>query len=220
EKALREAKRRTSWLEPDAAYEDAVARLVEAVLADHALLDDLAGMARSLCGPGRVNGLALTLGKVLLPGVPDVYQGNEVWRLDLTDPDNRRPVDWERRRRLLGRARRARVEEVWPEPDEGMAKQWLLHRALATRRAHPEAFSGRVTGLRAHGPVADHVLGLVRGDQVLGLLPRFPVALAREGGWGMTAVDLPAGVWEDALVPGRGWSGTVSVSEVLDSFPV
>lgn len=226
EKALREAKRRTSWREPDDAYEGAVHDLVDAVSADDGLLDELARRAASLRVPGHVNALALLLGRVLLPGVPDVYQGNEVWRLDLTDPDNRRSVDWSRRRRLLDRARTATVEDVWPEPDDeeaaGLAKLWLLRRALAVRRDHADAFSGRVEGLRVRGPAGRHVLGLSRGDQVLGVLPRFPVALARDGGWRDTTVELPAGEWEDALVPGRSWSGAAPVpaEELLVSFPV
>ena len=226
EKALREAKRRTSWREPDEAYERAVRSLVDVVVADGGLLDDVARRAASLRVPGQVNALALLLGRVLLPGLPDVYQGNELWRLDLTDPDNRRPVDWERRRRLLERARDARAADVWPEPEgggaAGLAKLWLLHRALAVRRAHADAFSGRALGLRAQGPARRHVLGLSRGDQVVGVVPRFPIALARDGGWRDTAVELPPGEWEDALVPERAWSGAspVPVDDLLDAFPV
>lgn len=225
-KALREAKRRTSWRDPDDRYEGAVHDLVDAVFADADLLDELAGRATSLRVPGQVNALALVLGRVLLPGLPDVYQGNELWRLDLTDPDNRRPVDWERRGRLLDRVRTAVAEAVWPEPaDEeaaGLAKLWLLHRALAVRRDHADAFSGRTVGLRTGGPAERHVLGLSRGDQVAGVVPRFPLALAGDGGWRDTSVELPPGAWEDALVPERVWSGAapVPVAELLADFPV
>jgi (1->4)-alpha-D-glucan 1-alpha-D-glucosylmutase len=223
QKAVREAKRHTGWTDPDEAYEEAVRRLVSATFADSRRLEELEAFADRLVIPGRINALAQLLLKLTLPGVPDVYQGNEIWRLDLTDPDNRRAVGWDRRRLLLRTARGAGVEDVWPESVTGLPKLWLLHRALGVRRSHPDAFAGGYEPVLAEGPAADHVVAFHRGDGETGVVvvvPRHPIRLEREGGWRSTEVVLPDGAWHDVLAERPTWRGAVPVQDLLGPFPV
>jgi (1->4)-alpha-D-glucan 1-alpha-D-glucosylmutase len=170
-----------------------------------------------------VNALAQLLLKATLPGVPDVYQGNEVWRLDLTDPDNRRAVGWDRRRLLLRTALDAGVEDVWPETVTGLPKLWLLHRVLGVRRRHAASFAGGYEPVLATGPAADHVLAFHRGDGATGVVvvvPRFPIRLERDGGWRGSEVVLPEGEWHDVLAERPTWQGDVAVEALLGPFPV
>lgn len=219
-KAMRETKCSTTWTDPDAAYEGAVDAMVAAAFATPELLDGVASFVAGIDGPGRVNALAQLLLRLTLPGIPDVYQGNECWRHDLTDPDNRRPVDFDRRRRLLDELRDAAPADVWPDDGSGRAKLWLLHRTLAARRHRSEAFLGAYSPLSVEGPAAEHLIAYVRGDQVATVVPRFPVSLARSGGLQDTRVRLPAGHWVDGLDGRRAWEGVVAASELFVPFPV
>ncbi len=219
-KAVREAKLHTSWTAPDDRYEAAVDHLVDAVYADDRLVMGIEAFGRVLDRHARVDSLAQLLLKLTHPGVPDIYQGNELWRFDLTDPDDRRGVDWDRRRALLALAAHAEPADVWPEPREGLAKLWLLHRALAVRAARHDGFRGDHRPLAVEGSAAAHAVSFVRGDEVVVLVPRWPVTLERAGGWGDTACTLPDGVWADALAEGRTWTGRVAVGDLCAPFPV
>ena len=219
-KSVREAKSATSWTEPDETYERAVAEMVAVAFRDPALIGEVASFVERLDRPARVNALAQVLLKVTLPGIPDVYQGNEAWRHDLTDPDNRRPVDFDRRRGLLETVRSVGPDEIWPDDGSGRAKLWLLRRALDVRHRHADAFVGRYAPLSAEGEAADHVVAFVRGHQVATLVPRFPLALERAGGWRGTTVRLPAGRWVDGLSGGPEREGIVLLEDLLHRFPV
>lgn len=221
-KSMREAKRSTSWTDPDERYERAVEAMVTGAFGDRALMGEVASFVERLEVPARVNSLAQVLLKVTLPGIPDLYQGNELWRHDLTDPDNRRPVDFDRRRELLDRVRSAGVGSIWPDDGSGRAKLWLSWRALQVRGRHPDAFIGRYAALPVEGEAADHLVAFVRGDQVVTVVPRFPFRLARDGGWRGTTIRLPAGRWADGLdeVDGTDRDGVVAVADLLRSFPV
>ncbi|MBW3534959.1 MAG: malto-oligosyltrehalose synthase, partial [Gemmatimonadetes bacterium] len=152
EKASREAKARTSWTDPVPEYDDALRGFVEGVLADEDFRDSLRGFAAPLVGAGRINALSQKLVQLTMPGVPDVYQGTELWDLSLVDPDNRRPVDFDARQGLLEEleAREAEpapergplpvLEEVRLRSEEGLPKLWLVRQSLALRRRRPQAF--------------------------------------------------------------------------------
>ena len=140
EKATREAKTQTSWREPNEAFESATKTFVEAIYADDKFLAELEKFVTPLIQPGRVNSLAQVLLKLTAPGVPDLYQGSELWDLSLVDPDNRRPVDYEVRRNLLRELPGLTVSDVMRRIDEGLPKLWLIHHTLQVRREQSPAF--------------------------------------------------------------------------------
>ncbi|MCB1017921.1 MAG: malto-oligosyltrehalose synthase, partial [Acidimicrobiales bacterium] len=219
EKAAREAKRRTSWRAPDVEYETGLRAMATAAVDDDEVRGLVTAFVDRLDVAARENGLAQVLAKVALPGIPDVYRGNEAWRYDLTDPDNRRPVDHRAMDRLIETAR-SRRDAPWPEPQPGLAKAWLLVRGLGVRRARAEAFREGYAPLLAQGAAADHLFAFVRGHEVVALVPRFPLARARAGGWRDTTIELPPGRWRDALAGGPTREGEVAVASLLDTFPV
>jgi (1->4)-alpha-D-glucan 1-alpha-D-glucosylmutase len=230
DKAMREAKARTSWLQPDEAFEAAAHDVLDRVLHDPAHQAEVQQLATELLVPGRVNSLAQKLLALTMPGVPDIYQGSELWNLDLVDPDNRRPVDVALRRRLLAGvpatptlddARGWRASLADPA-DPGAAKLVVVHHALRARRAHPRCFVGpdaAYTPIRVHGPAAPHAIAFARGSDVITLVPRHTVRLAQDGGWSDTSLALPPGSWRNVF-DGRAHTGTVAVGDLLSPMPV
>ncbi|MEA3018609.1 MAG: (1-_4)-alpha-D-glucan 1-alpha-D-glucosylmutase [Actinomycetota bacterium] len=200
EKATREAKVHTSWTTPNASYDAAVRAFVEGVLADGEFTASLGAFVAPLVEPGWTNALAMQAIKLTAPGVPDIYQGTELWDLSLVDPDNRRPGDYDQRRRLLD-------AETHPK----------LRLTRAALRARP---SGRYEPITAHGEAAEHVLAYRRGDDLVTVVPRLPLRLTERGGFGDTVVILPDGHWTDAVTGATVAGGSVAVSRVLGSFPV
>jgi (1->4)-alpha-D-glucan 1-alpha-D-glucosylmutase len=220
EKAIREAKVHTSWTDMNADYEEAVRGFVSDALADPAFSADLAAFVAPLIQPGRVNALAQTLLKLTAPGVPDLYQGTEVWNLSLVDPDNRRPVDYDLRRRLLSALDGATPEEIWARVEEGLPKLWLIRQALALRRQQPELFGPQADyqPLPAKGERAAHVVAFARGHGIVTVVPRLVLGL--NGNWGHTTLELPDGAWRNELT-GDAVDGNVTrMSDLLARLPV
>ncbi len=249
-KAAREAKRYTSWISTDTEHEEALVRFVDRILDD----PPYAGFRRSFdelrarIGPaGAVNGLAQVILRNTAPGVPDLYQGAELWDQRLVDPDNRRPVDFERRRRILDRLRAAdgaagpslaaSLLDAWPD---GRIKMFVTWKSLAARRARPNLFDrGRYVPIRTVGPRAGHLCCFARSLgpdwalvvaplRVMGLAGRSGFPLGREA-WAGTNLDLPRGAppgWVDTLggatrraVATRGRL-SLEVAGLLDTIPV
>ncbi|MGZ5399519.1 MAG: malto-oligosyltrehalose synthase [Nocardioides sp.] len=207
EKAMREAGDRTTWTEPDAGYEEAVHAAIDAAFDDRrvgAVLDEVLAQIRPA---GWSNALAGKLVGLMIPGVPDVYQGSELWEQSLVDPDNRRPVDFDVRGRLLEQ----------DQPDH--PKFALVRTALRLRRDRPELFAS-YDALDASGEAASHVLAFDRGGAVT-VVTRLPLGLAGRGGWGDTALALPPGRWRDALTGAvLSSDGSVPVADLLGELPV
>jgi malto-oligosyltrehalose synthase len=201
-KAVREAKRRTSWVEPDQEYEAAVAALALRAVNDPGLARSIASFAAGIGGDAAVNSLGAKLIQLTMPGVPDVYQGCEAAALSLVDPDNRRDVDFARLRSDLGAldASRDAVGDLANGDLDafGRAKLLVTSRALRLRRARPGWFAAGYEHLTAAGAAAGHAFAFRRGQAVT-VVTRLPVGLRRRGGWGDTALPLPAGAWADLL---------------------
>jgi (1->4)-alpha-D-glucan 1-alpha-D-glucosylmutase len=221
EKAVREAKGLTAWTRVNEEYEGAMRSFIEAVFEDEGFLADLEAFVAPLVGPGRINSLAQTLIKLTAPGVPDFYQGSELWDLSLVDPDNRRPVDYELRRRLLTDLERDGItpEDVLARMDEGLPKLWVIRQALAVRRRLPDLFEdGVYRSLRAKGPKADHALAFLREKQVAAVVPRLVIGLG--GDWQETTLELPDGSWTNELTGEQIEGGRQPLADLLARFPV
>jgi malto-oligosyltrehalose synthase len=215
-KAMHEAKTRTSWTVRDPRYESAVLGLADAVLADPELTAGIADFVARIAPDARVNSLGAKLVQLTMPGVPDIYQGCELTGLSLVDPDNRRPVDYERRRRLLA------VLQVGEDQAVGLDAEKLLvtSRALELRRAHPEWFSADYTPLAGQGPAAEHAFAFLRGGQAVTVVTRLPAGLRRRGGWADTALPLPGLHWWDVLTGVRHAGLRPPLSELTRRLPV
>jgi (1->4)-alpha-D-glucan 1-alpha-D-glucosylmutase len=158
--------------------------------------------------------------KFTAPGVPDIYQGTELWDLSLVDPDNRRPVDYERRRKLLPELASLDVETIWKRQDDGLPKLWLISQCLKTRRSHLSCFGedGAYVPIVPEGEKADHAIAYRRGSDVIAIAPRLIVRLNND--WDSTTLSLPEGQWSNNLSGDKGWKGTVRISDLLARFPV
>ncbi len=249
-KAIKEAKARTSWTDPNPAYEAATQNFVHALLeprADNLFLQDFLSFQHRVAFFGRFNSLAQVLLKMTAPGVPDFYQGTELWDFNLVDPDNRRPVDYALRRRLLAELKEQSQRNTadlsgllrrWLEADDlGRLKLYLIYRTLEFRNRHAGLFAdGAYVPLTITGARRDHLCAFARqaGDQVAVVAaPRLVVGLA--GGdeqaplgekiWQDTRLHLPKGRYRDwftgAIIPATeregGWG--LPAGQALASVP-
>jgi (1->4)-alpha-D-glucan 1-alpha-D-glucosylmutase len=218
EKASREAEIATSWTEPNAEFDAAVAAWPKTVLTDGELAADVEAFVTQVRDAGWSNALGQKLVQLAMPGVPDLYQGSELWDLSLVDPDNRRPVDFDRRRDLL-----ARIDGGWlPELDDsGAAKLLIVTRALRLRRDRPELFGGSYESLPAQGPAADHLFAFARGGgHLVAVATRLPVTLQRAGGWRGTTLPMGPGPWTNVLTGQPVPSSWVAAEDLLQRYPV
>ncbi|GAA1477689.1 hypothetical protein GCM10009623_21350 [Nocardioides aestuarii] len=207
EKAMREAGDRTTWTAPDDDYEQAVHAAVDAAFDDREVGAVLGEALAAVCAAGRVNALSAKLLGLTIPGVPDVYQGTELWDDSLVDPDNRRPVDFASRAELVAADR------------PGHPKLRVVREALRLRRDRPDLFT-TYAALDPAGKAADHVLAFDRGGAVT-VVTRLPHGLAGRDGWGDTTLALPSGRWRDVLTGEVVTSdGAVAVADLLTELPV
>ena len=238
QKALREAKLQSSWSAPNEAYERGVETFLSRILLDEegrALRTAIAAAAHAIAPAGALNGLAQSLLRLTVPGVPDLYQGDEFWDFSLVDPDNRRPVDFNARQRALDTP--PDIGALLSNWQDGRIKQALIAQVLAVRKAHPELFrSGRYQPLEVIGKHADHVVAFCRehqGKRLLVVVPRWPHRLLENGVqphvnaqvWGDTRLKLPFATtsenWKGlfhtaAVTPDKD----LLISTALGDFPV
>ena len=214
-KAAREAARSTTWQHPDEHFEALLREMVDQIYDDPALHREVGDFAESITAPGWSNSLGQKVVQLTMPGVPDVYQGTELWDHSLVDPDNRRPVDFAARRELL-----TRIDDGWlpPVDSTGAAKLLVTSRTLRLRRQRPELFAGYRPAF-AEGRVGDHVLAFDSGG-VVTVATRLPVGLSRHGGWGDTTLSLDGHSWTE-LFTGTSYGGNrLAVAELLRTYPV
>lgn len=250
-KAVREAKQRTSWRQRDERFERSVTRFVRGALLPprgrSAFLEDVERFAAAVARPGLWNGLAQRLLQLTAPGIADVYQGDETWRFDLVDPDNRRPVDFAGLARRLGglrrfdaadtAGRRRLLRRLVRRPEDGRLPLHVLHRTLAARRRDPELFLGAAyLPLVAEGEKAAHVVAFARRHRrraALVVVPRLaasprlasPAAPVGRAIWGDTRIALPAALAGRRLIcalSGRRLTPgrTLAIGDALDPLPV
>ena len=223
-KASREAKRHTSWINPEAAYEAALRAFVAALLdpaRNGRFMQAFLPFKERVARAGLLNSLSQTLLKLTAPGVPDIYQGGELWDFSLVDPDNRRPVDFDRRRALLGLLQRdfgaaaaatAPLCRLADDMSDGHIKLYLIWKCLELRRRHPALFrDGAYVPLPVHGPQAAHMCAFARHHASATLITAVPRLLARhmDNGkpyppagsfWDGTSIEIPAAFASPAYV--------------------
>ncbi|TYC99979.1 malto-oligosyltrehalose synthase [Arthrobacter echini] len=214
EKASREADLSTHWTAPDEAFERGMHAAVDAAFDDAAVAALITETVERIRDAGWSTSLAQKLLQLTMPGVPDVYQGTEFWDTSLVDPDNRREVDYEARRKVLTDIDFGALPEVGPGAE---AKMLVVSRALKLRRDRPELFTG-YTAVTASGAAAGHVFAFDRGGAIT-LVTRLPYGLARRGGWEGTTLELPAGTYTCALTGATVSGGTVHAAEIFATFP-
>ena len=244
-KAVREAKVHTAWLEPDHEYERACIEFIERILDTskaNEFLETFVPFQKKIAYYGIFNSLSQALLKITSPGVPDFYQGTEMWDLNLVDPDNRRPVDFSIRKSSLRNIkeeaqadRLSLVSKLLRQREEGRIKLFLISMALRTRKQYADVFQmGTYTPLVATGKLREHIVAFLRvyeQKRTVTIVPRFFVTLVDQG-------ELPLGneVWQDTkvLIPDSApvkWSNTftseiipgehhIAVGQVLQHFPV
>ncbi len=225
-KAMREAKRHSSWNEVNAAYEDATVAFVRATL-DPArapsFLADFLDFHQLIARAGAINGLAQTMIKLTSPGVPDLYQGSDYWDLSLVDPDNRRPVDFASRVASLaalaedGDPLDPALGDTWRD---GRIKQAVIARVLGHRRRYPRLFShGTYHPLAARGPAGDQVIAYERrlaGRTVTVVVPRLVAGLLDPAESGL---GIPGTAWEDTVVAGTAEDAALAEASAAGPAP-
>ena len=252
-KALREAKVHSSWLNPNEAYEDALREFIIRILTparSRAFLKDFLPFQEKIAHYGIVNSLSQVLLKVTAPGIPDFYQGTERWDLNLVDPDNRRPIDYETSRSALSQLREtqrqngslALLQEILEHPENGHLKLWTTTLALHFRREQDSLFSdGHFLPLDVEGPRSQHICAFARmkGDQMaITLIPRFIAALGLDPNswplgkavWGETHLLLPRdwghpyfrNLFTDEIVGStqEQEKSIVFIADILQNFPI
>jgi (1->4)-alpha-D-glucan 1-alpha-D-glucosylmutase len=217
EKAMREAADGTGWVDQDEEFEAAVHQAVDAAYDNPQIRRLIASLSARIEPYGWANSLSQKVIQLTMPGVPDVYQGTELWDDSLVDPDNRRPVDF-----ALRGARLAALSAAGPAAppavdDTGVAKLWVVSRALRARRDHPELFTG-YSPLMVDGPVRENLVAFDRGGAIT-LATRLPVGLAAAGGWGDATLALPPGTYRDVFTGSRH-TGELAVADALVRYPV
>lgn len=245
-KAIREAKVHTAWLKPDEEYEQAFLSFVDRVLdpsPENDFLRSFMPFQRKIAYYGVLNSLSQTLLKMAAPGVPDFYQGTELWDLTFVDPDNRRPVDFDLRERFMKEIKERAVQdlgglirELWDHKEDGRIKMFLIHRVLQFRRHHRELFRhGTYLPLDVQGALGSHVICFARkwqGQWVLAVAPRHltkvvsgPDPPLGTAVWGDTMARLPEeapGLWVETISGEhvRSEEGGLSIGQLLSRFPV
>ncbi len=233
QKAAHEAKEETSWLSPDPIYEEGVARFVESVLEDAVLRGKFAHFCGRLGTYGATNGIAKVLLRLCSPGVPDTYQGAELWNQSLGDPDNQKPVDYQKRRAMLDEIASssdrseliARLLSQWPD---GALKLFVTNVALQTRARLRDVF---LHGDYAALPAGEHAIAFIRttaNDSLIVCVPRFSRRLTRGehawpicNAWGDQTILVPAGRFRDAFT-GRELQthGILRLADCFSAFPL
>lgn len=244
-KAVREAKIHTAWLKPDREYEEGFMEFIDGCLDDsgaNPFLESFLPFQRKVAWFGMMNSLTQTLLKITCPGVPDFYQGTELWDLSMVDPDNRRPVDFGKRKALLadiekraGEDRAGLIDELLASPEDGRVKLFVTRMALRARRARQGLFSsGSYLPLESPGEHGRSVVAFARGcegEAAVTVAPRFLTALVAEREyatgekWGDTLLKLPEELWgyrwKDAFTERTLPAGKeLKLRDGIASFPV
>ncbi|HEY9126787.1 MAG TPA: malto-oligosyltrehalose synthase, partial [Acidobacteriaceae bacterium] len=221
QKATREAKEQTSWTQNNEVFEKGLVDFIHSLLESRTFITELEKQVALIDHAGQINSLTQTLLHYTAPGVPDTYQGSELWDFRLVDPDNRTPVDYTQRQSMLDELKQGLPPEtIMQRAASGLPKLWLIHTALRLRREHPDWFGPEAayTPLEVRGLRFAHAIAFQRGASVCAIAQRWSSRL--KGSWAGTTVDLPEGQWLNPLTSERTPGGRQRLQTLLQRFPV
>lgn len=243
-KAIREAKVHTAWIKPDTVYEDACVNFIDGILdpgRSPEFLKVFIPFQKKIAFYGIFNSLSQVLLKIACPGIPDIYQGSDLWDFNLVDPDNRRPVDFKKRKYFLQEIKAKEkdlpglIKELFAHKEDGRVKLFTVYRSLKARNEFKELFqSGQYISLEVKGEYQNNIIAFARrynNDCCIAVAPRFLSTIVTEGEfslghsiWQDTAISLPDGfpvVWKNIITDqSLKREKSISIGEVLDVFPV
>jgi (1->4)-alpha-D-glucan 1-alpha-D-glucosylmutase len=217
DKSAHESKRHTTWIKRNEIYEKALQNFVSETLRDPQFTADLERFIGTLATAAAVNSLAQTLAKLTAPGVPDIYQGCELWDFSLVDPDNRRFVDFDLRHKLLLEINPLSARKIWERRAAGLPKLWLIQKTLRLREHFPGFSNFNYEPVFARGAKAESIAAFSRGGKVITIVPRFLLKLNND--WQDTSVELPGGNWRDEFTQ-ENFSGEIRMENLFHQFPV
>ncbi len=217
-KAMREAKHFTSWHRIHEDYENAVMKYLEALYHDSGVLAEIDEFVNTIADSGYRNSLSQVLLKMLAPGVPDIYQGTELWDFSLVDPDNRRPVDFDKRKSWLSELTQSDITELWEKRFDGRLKLSITTSLLKLRARQLESLTGGYSPLEATAPSTDRVIAFRRGERVIGIATRFWQNSRDE----LNSLDfkLPPGAWHNIFTHQRFSQERTTVGQLLGPLPI
>ncbi len=237
-KALREAKLNSAWISPNLNYEEATAAFICEILRNQRFMDDFLPFQKKISFYGLFNSLSQTLLKITSPGIPDFYQGTELWDLNLVDPDNRRPVDFKKRQRLLSEISKLKPQEaskLLKNYYDAKAKLYVINKSLRFRREAKSLFEkGAYVPLKVEGAEKEHVIAFCRekgSKSAIVIAPRLLTSLVKypseweEADWKETHIEIPkskSSSWTN-IFTGKNLqsrSGRIFLKEALNDFPV
>jgi (1->4)-alpha-D-glucan 1-alpha-D-glucosylmutase len=192
-------------------------KFISEALHDPEFTTDLEHFVSRVCEAASINSLAQTLIKLTAPGVPDIYQGCEIWDFSLVDPDNRHSVDFVLRQDLLEVASTLSADKVWERRNEGLPKLWLIQKTLKLRARFSDFPDFNYEPLFLRGMKEDHAVAFLRGGKVITLVPRFVIKLNND--WQDTVMELPPGIWRNEFT-GETFNGEMRMDNFFQKFPV
>ena len=218
-KAAREAKTHTSWFFPNLVYEQKLQHFIEDILADKKFCELFEAFVQPLINAGRINSLSQMVLKFTVPGIPDIYQGSEIWNMSLVDPDNRFPINFKQRMQLFEEMLTFSSKQILQRMDDGMPKLWVTYKLLALRKNFPALFDGTTYfPVALKGQKKQHGIAFLRDEKVLVVVPRLILTL--NGNWGNTWLDIPDQPWVNIFTDEKFRGGKIRLSALLNHFPI
>ncbi len=218
-KAAREEKVHTSWTKVKGKYEEALESFIENICKDNEFINSLESFISLILKPARISSLSQILIKYTAPGIPDLYQGAELWEIVLVDPDNRRAIDYEFRQNIFTQMEKMSSKEALEHLDTGLTKMFVLHQCLKVRRENQECFGAdsSYTPLEISGAKAGNIIGFRRNERIITIAPRLLLGLQND--WQDTLLKLPAGRWTNVF-SSQTFENVIEIKNLLSDFPL
>lgn len=219
QKAIREAKVYTSWFFPNATYEAKLHNFIANIFTDKKFNASINALVAQINNPGRTNALSQVVLKLTAPGIPDIYQGSELWNMSLVDPDNRLPVDFNLYQQVFAEMLTLAPAEILSRMDVGLPKMWVTYKILDLRKKHSNLFnSSTYLPLYFAGEVQQPGIAFLRNSKVLVVVPRLIITLRAK--WNSAWLTIPAGNWQNIFTGEQISGGTITLQQALQNFPV